>query len=61
MYFRPMISAKSPAARAPKKVPQDRMETMREVCEAEMAVAPVPATWSMNPWSARTPLMYPES
>lgn len=47
--------------RAPKKVPAERIETMSEVVEVEMASAPRPAMASMNSLEERTPLMYPES
>lgn len=33
-YFRPAISARKPAHRAPKKVPTERMETMSDVWES---------------------------
>lgn len=58
---RPIMSARSPAMRAPKKVPAERMETIKEVVELEMAVAWGPAMAWMNSDDERTPLMYPES
>jgi len=57
---RPIISARSPAMRAPKKVPADKIETMREVWEELMASA-FPAIERMNSLDESTPLMYPES
>jgi len=57
---RPIMSARSPAMIAPKKVPADKIETMREVWEELMASA-FPAIERMNSLDESTPLMYPES
>jgi len=57
---RPIISARSPAMRAPKKVPADKIETMREVWE-ELIASAFPAIERMNSLDESTPLMYPES
>jgi hypothetical protein len=51
------MSARSPAMMAPKKVPQERIETMSEVCEAETTSAPGNSTASLKIWEPRTPLM----
>jgi len=57
VHLRPIQSATSPAMSAPKKVPQDRMETIREVLLSETALWPSPMTASMKIWEPRTPLM----
>lgn len=56
-----MMSAQSPAISAPKKVPADRMETMRDWSEPFSALAPGPSTSAMKTGEPMTPLMYPES
>lgn len=56
VHLRPILSETSPAASAPKKVPAERMETIREVLLELIALAPG-WTSSMNSGEARTPLM----
>ena len=57
VHLRPIQSATSPAMRAPKKVPQDKMETMSEVRLSEIASKPSPMTARMKMGELRTPLM----
>jgi hypothetical protein len=54
---RPIISAKSPAIKAPKKVPALKIETMREVYEDRISVAVAPSTALMKRGAPKTPLI----
>jgi hypothetical protein len=58
---RPSQSAMSPAIRAPKKVPAERIEVMRDLCEEVRVVASGPSIISMKTFMPITPEMYPES